>query len=301
MRFLITLAFCLVISLSAYGQKIAAPHKRNPDEVLLLCNANSPVSRDIADDYARKRHIRHRLSIQCQDSALSANEETMTLAAYTQAIENPVRKYLASHPKIDFIVLTKGIPIRIVGAAIGSHDEHSREQEYNFSAFPTVVDVGGGHGTLLAAILHSNPDARGILLDLPHVVAEAERFLMAAGVTDRCSRISGDFFQAVAAGGDAYVLAHIIHDWDDERCIKILTQARRVIPASGKLLVIELVLPTGEESFFGKWLDLHMLVMAGGCERTESEFQVLLRAAGFEVARVVPTPAGPSVVEAIPV
>ena len=172
---------------------------------------------------------------------------------------------------------------------------------YDFSPFETIVDVGGGYGTLLAAILRRNPAARGILFDQPHVVAAAEEHLAAAGVADRCTTVGGDFFVEVPAGGDAYVLAQILHDWDDERSVAILRQCRRAMPAHGKLLVVELVLPPGEEPFFGKWLDLHMLVMAGARERTAAEYDALFRAAGFALARVVPTPAGPSIVEAVPV
>jgi len=129
MPILIILAFAFLLPLSAQARQTVGAHRRSPDEVLLLCNTNSTVSRSIADDYARKRHIKHRLSIQCQDSALSAKDETIALGAYMAAIENPVRNYLATHPRIDFIVLTKGIPIRIVGAALGSTDEHSTEPE----------------------------------------------------------------------------------------------------------------------------------------------------------------------------
>ena len=172
---------------------------------------------------------------------------------------------------------------------------------YDFSPFATVVDVGGSHGTLLAAVLRSNPATQGVLFDLPHVVDGAGAALAAAGVADRCTRVGGDFFAAVPPGGDAYVLAQILHDWDDDRSQAILTQCRRVMAPHGRLLVVELVLPEGGEPFFGKWLDLHMLVMAGGRERTAAEYATLFRGVGFELTRVVPTPAGPSVVEAIPI
>jgi hypothetical protein len=172
---------------------------------------------------------------------------------------------------------------------------------YDFSPFQTIVDVGGSYGTLLAAILRSNPAARGILFDQPHVVAAAGEQLVAAGVAERCTTVGGDFFVEVPGGGDAYLLAQILHDWDDERSVAILRQCRRAMPAHGKLLVIELVLPPGEEPFFGKWLDLHMLVLLGARERTATEYEVLFRATGFALARVVPTAAGPSIVEAIPV
>jgi O-methyltransferase len=163
------------------------------------------------------------------------------------------------------------------------------------------VDVGGGYGALLATILRNNPGTRGILFEQPHVIASAEEELVAAAVADRCTFVGGDFFVEVPAGGDAYVLSQILHDWDDERCVAILGQCRRAMPDHGKLLVVELVLPPGDEPFLGKWLDLHMLVLLGGRERTATEYDALFRAAGFKLARVVPTSPGPSVVEAIPV
>jgi hypothetical protein len=170
---------------------------------------------------------------------------------------------------------------------------------YDFSSFSTVVDVGGGHGTLLAAILRNNQATRGILFDLPHVVAAAEEHLTAAGVLDRSTLIGGDFFDAVPVGGDAYVLAQILHDWDDERCVTILRRCRAALRDGGKLLIVELVLPQGNEPFFGKWLDLHMLVMASGRERTAAEYEQLLQAAEFEQTHILPTSAGASIVEAV--
>ena len=172
---------------------------------------------------------------------------------------------------------------------------------YDFSPFGTVVDVGGGYGTLLAAILRDNPPTRGMLFDVPHVIDAAQGFLSATGVADRCTRVAGDFFAAVPAGGDAYVLSQILHDWEDEQCLTILKHTRQVMPKNGKLLVVELVIPPGNEPFFGKWLDLHMLAIPGGRERTEAEYSALFRDAGFELTNIVPTPAGPSVVEAVPV
>jgi O-methyltransferase domain/Dimerisation domain len=185
-----------------------------------------------------------------------------------------------------------GWTARLAGAVVDSYD---------FSPFGTVVDVGGNQGTLLTAILRSHPSTRGVLFDLPHVVAAAEPVLAKAGVDDRCARLGGDFFEAVPTGGDAYVLASILHDWDDSRCTAILTRCRSAMPAHGKLLIVELVLPAGrDEPFLGKWVDLHMLVMASGRERTAAEYGKLLQVGGFELSRVVPTPAGPSIVEAVP-
>jgi SAM-dependent methyltransferase len=203
-------------------------------------------------------------------------------------------EYLAQHPESDrvFNEAMTGWTHQLVGAVVDTYD---------FSACKTVVDVGGGYGALLAAILQNNSGMRGILFDLPHVVASAEEQLAATEVADRCTFVGGDFFAEVPAGGDAYVLSQILHDWDDERCVAILGNCRQVIPDHGKLLVVELVLPPGDEPFLGKWLDLHMLVLLGGRERTAAEYNTLFRAAGFELARVVPTPPGPSVVEAVPV
>ncbi len=203
-------------------------------------------------------------------------------------------EYLAQHPEADrvFNEAMTGWTQQLVGAVVDTYD---------FSPFHTVVDVGGGYGALLATILRNNPGTRGILFEQPHVIASAEEELVAAGVADRCTFVGGDFFVEVPAGGDAYVLSQILHDWDDERCVAILGQCRRAMPDHGKLLVVELVLPPGDDPFLGKWLDLHMLVLLGGRERMATEYDALFRAAGFKLARVVPTSPGPSVVEAIPV
>ena len=170
----------------------------------------------------------------------------------------------------------------------------------DFSAFRTVVDVGGGRGSLLASILRAHPDVRGILFDQAHVIAGARQYLNAAGLGERCETVAGDFFDSVVAGGDAYVLKQVIHDWDDERARRILEQCRRAMPATGRLLVVERVIPPGNDPSFGKLTDLAMLVWTGGKERTEADYRALLAAAGFALTRVVPTPSPLSVVEAVP-
>ncbi len=213
--------------------------------------------------------------------------------AFEQQFGTSYFAYLAQHPQAGqvFNEAMTGWTTQLVGAVIDTYD---------FSPFTTIVDVGGSYGTLLAAILRSNPAARGVLFDQPHVVAAAAEQLARAGVAERCTTVGGDFFVDVPAHADAYLLAQILHDWNDERSVAILQQCRRAMPAHGKLLVIELVLPPGEEPFVGKWLDLHMLVMVGARERTSAEYEALFQAAGLELVRVVPTPAGPSVVEAVP-
>jgi hypothetical protein len=162
------------------------------------------------------------------------------------------------------------------------------------------VDIGGNLGTVIAAILRRYPNLRGILFDRPTVVANAAEHLAKAGVESRCRNIAGDFFMDVPSGGDAYLLASVLHDWDDDRCVTILTKCRQVMPAHGKLLVVELVLPEEEIPHFGKWVDLHMLVMASGRERTAAQYRALFRAGGFDLASVSPLPSGQSILEALP-
>lgn len=172
---------------------------------------------------------------------------------------------------------------------------------YDFTPFAEVVDVGGGHGALMSAVLRASPATRGVIVDLPSVVAGAKQRIEAAGLASRCDCVAGDFFVSVPAGADAYVLASIIHDWDDERGVAILGSCRRAIGEHGKLLLVEMVLPPGDAPFAGKWLDLEILVCFGGRERTAAEYETLLSRAGFRLTRIVPTHTPSSVVEAVPV
>jgi ubiquinone/menaquinone biosynthesis C-methylase UbiE len=171
---------------------------------------------------------------------------------------------------------------------------------YDFSSIQTLVDVAGGEGHLIASILKSNPTLKGVLFDQPYVIERAKRFLEAEGVLERCQLAAGNFFESVSEGGDAYILKHIIHDWDDERAIAILKQCHKVMPDNGKLLVAEQVIPPGNEPFMGKLLDLNMLVMTpGGRERTEAEYRALFEKAGFKLTRIVSTQEDVSIIEGI--
>lgn len=177
---------------------------------------------------------------------------------------------------------------------------------YDFTRFGTVVDVGGSTGALLAAILQAHPAVRGLLFDLPHVAAGAERILTEAGVADRCTVIGGSFFDTIPPGGDAYLLKYIIHDWDDERAVAILRRCREAMAPDATLLLVEQVLPEhleAEATARGvAHLDLQMLVMTpGGRERTEGEYRSLLREAGFDLRAVIPTASPFHILEAMPV
>ena len=171
---------------------------------------------------------------------------------------------------------------------------------YDFSGFKKLVDVGGGHGGLITSILKSNPQLKGVLFDAPEVIEGARAKIEAAGVADRCETAAGDFFKAVPEGGDAYIMKWIIHDWDDERAIRILKNCRNQMPSDGRIILVDCVVPETDEPHFSKFIDLNMLVMTGGKERTAKEFEELLAAAGFKLLRVIPTDLPTSIVEGAP-
>lgn len=182
---------------------------------------------------------------------------------------------------------------------VHSHEPPAVAAAYDFSVFSTIVDVGGATGNMLAAILSHHTKPRGILFDRAHVVTDASTLLAAKGVSDRVTIEAGDFFESVPTGADAYILSHIIHDWDEDRCLKILGNVRKAMSAASCLLLVEMVLPLGDTPHPGKILDMTMLVSMGGQERTESEYASLLSRAGFRVTRVVPTSSAASIVEAV--
>lgn len=175
---------------------------------------------------------------------------------------------------------------------------------YDFGPYRTIVDVGGGRGIMLGAILDAVPQASGVLLDRPDVVTQARRHLDAAGLGDRVRLVSGDFFHAVPAGGDAYLLARILHDWDDDAAATILDRCRAVMTPGSHLLVVDALLPerADPQAPGAIRMDLHMLVLFGSAERTGKELAALLDRTGFAVRRIVGTnsPAGLGIVEAAP-
>lgn len=171
---------------------------------------------------------------------------------------------------------------------------------YDFSPYSTIVDVAGGHGAMLAAILQRTPAARGVLFDRPSVAPGAVDLLRAHGVESRCAIESGSFFVSVPPGGDAYVLKNIIHDWADDEALVILSKIREAIRPDGRLLLIEMVLPEGNSSHLGNVFDLEMMLDLGSRERTERDFRQLLAKAGFELTRVVQTASPTCVVESKP-
>lgn len=169
---------------------------------------------------------------------------------------------------------------------------------FDFSTVRKVVDVGGAHGVLMASILRANPAIHGILFDLPHVIATAKEVIAAQGLSARCELKSGDFFDGVPEGADLHLLKQIIHDWDDEQATKLLRNCHRTLAPNGTLLMVEMVIPPDNRPSPAKAMDLNMLVILGGRERTEEEFRHLLSGAGFRLTRVIQTHSPFDVIEA---
>jgi SAM-dependent methyltransferase len=204
--------------------------------------------------------------------------------------------YLAQHPEeaAVFNAAMTAFSTQVATAVVAAYD---------FSPFGTIVDVGGGQGALLRAILQATPTARGVLFDLPQVVTGAKEPTEAMGLTERCTMVGGDCFASVPSGGDAYILSAVIHDWDDERSIAILHNCHRAMRPQGKLLLVEAVVPARIDrsvlSQFSVRGDVNMLVHTGGRNRTEAEYRALFEAAGFQLTRIIPTQGAVKILEGI--
>jgi hypothetical protein len=205
----------------------------------------------------------------------------------------PIWRYYAEHPETNALfgeAITNLTAIANAGVLSG----------YQFAPFQRAVDVGGGHGSFLSAILDHHPEAKAVLFDLPSVVADAAKAEFVTRHHAQLELTGGDFFDAVPAGGDLYLLKFILHDWDDTRSGVILNNIRRAIDRNGRLIVVEIVLPPMNEPHIGPLIDLNMMVMTGGAERTEAEYRDLLAKSGFRMGRVLATHSPFSVIEAVP-
>jgi hypothetical protein len=212
--------------------------------------------------------------------------------AFEKIHGKPFFDYLGENPE----------PAKDFNDAMTSHsasDSAAVVKAYDFTGLNKLVDVGGGHGALIAAILAQNPQMKGVLFDAPSVVTGAIDAFTSAGLNERCEVIGGDFFTSVPAGGDAYIMRHIIHDWDDERALTILKNCHQAMADNGRLLVVEIVITDGNTPSLGKFLDLAMLVLVNSFERTAGEYEALFARAGFKLTRIVPTAAPHSVLEAV--
>jgi ubiquinone/menaquinone biosynthesis C-methylase UbiE len=209
--------------------------------------------------------------------------------AFEKVFGAPIFDFLAQHPDKAQI---------FDDAMVGIHGRETAAMlpTYNLDGVQVLADVGGGNGSNLSAVLQKYPNMRGILFDLPHVIERARPKIAAAGLADRCELVGGDFFQSVPTA-DAYMMRHIIHDWSDEQSQRILQTIHRAMPQDGRLLLVESVIPPGNGPSMGKLLDLVMLTIPGGLERTEDEYRQLYASAGFKLTQIIPTAAEVSVIE----
>ncbi len=210
--------------------------------------------------------------------------------AFDRAFGMPVWKFFEENPDNakTFNDAMTGFTLAVNDAVLSSYD---------FSSINKIVDVGGGHGSLIASILKTNPQMKGVLFDAPPVIEGARHRIRDEGIAERCEAVAGDFFESVPSGGDAYIVKWIIHDWDDERSVTILNNCHRAMAKNGRLLVVEAVVPHGSKPHFSKYMDLNMLVMTGGRERTEEEYRALLETSGFRLTRIIPTESPMSIIE----
>jgi hypothetical protein len=201
--------------------------------------------------------------------------------------------YLHEHP-------AAGAVFQAAMSGYSSQESEAILAAYDFAPAATVVDVGGGQGALVAALLQAHPRLAGVILDLSPAIAGAKALLAAAGVAGRATCVAGDFFTAVPAGGDLYLLKSVLHNWDDSDVVGILRNCRQAMADGARLLIIERVVPEGNGPSEAKLFDINMLVTVGGQERTEQEYRTLLDLAGFALSRVIPTNSPLSLLEAIP-
>jgi hypothetical protein len=213
--------------------------------------------------------------------------------AFARSVGMEFFDYLATHPQ-------EGEIFNAAMSDFGRGVAAAVVQEYDFSGVDKAVDVGGGNGSLISAILQANPRMTGILFDQPHVAEGAHKSIADAGLAKRCEIVAGDFFSSVPAGGDAYILRWIIHDWDNDRALTILRNCRAAMKGTARLLLVETVIPPGDEAHPGKLVDFVMLIALGGQERTADEYTQLLDEAGFRLNRIVSTASPMSVLEGMP-
>lgn len=294
---------------------------RTADELALLTATHAPalyrVMRTLASLGFFAEDAQHHFSLRPLGAALKTGTPGYALAIYvgqecvTRALDNflysvktgksafeeafgiPVFDWLYAHPEQaalyhDVMVGLNGKEPKAVAAA------------YDFSVFPTIVDVGGSTGNMLTTILSAYPSPRGILYDQPDVVEKAPALIEERGLTDRIRIEGGSFFDHVPPAADAYILSHVIHDWNQEQCLKILANCHSAMKADSRLLLVEMVLPDGDAPHPGKLIDMGMLCRTGGEERTGSQYETLLNLAGFSMTRIVPTATPVSIVEAMP-
>ena len=250
----------------------------------VLCRDAQPGLRDMAMFMTAEYHLRGWSRI---------DESVRTGKTVMEGIYGmPVFEYFARNP--DEAAVFNGAM-----TALSSIEAGGVADAYDFSGIHSITDVAGGVGLLLATILNRNPHLKGTLYEMGHVLEAARQGPLAA-LANRCSLIAGNMFESIPPGSDAYMMKYIIHDWPDDICIKILGSCRAGVNPGGKLLVIDHVVPAGNEFSPGKIMDIEMLLFPGGKERTETQFRDLLASSGWRLNRIIPTTSGLSIVEGVP-
>ncbi|MES2791140.1 MAG: methyltransferase [Planctomycetota bacterium] len=294
---------------SATADELAAQTKTHPQSLYRLLRMLASVGVFIEDGEGRfsltevGQYLRKDIPGSLNALAIMAGEEHFRSwgdLLYSVQTGLPAFDKIYGMPVFDFLSQNAEQATVFDAAMVSVHGRETSAvlDAYDFSGIQTVADVGGGNGSVLIATLQRHPHLRGMLFDLPGVIARATPNFAAAGVLERTQLVSGSFFETIPPGADAYMMRHIIHDWNDEQCLTILKNIHRALPATGRLLVTESVIPAGNDPFFGKLLDLNMLVIPGGQERTAAEYEALLAKAGFRLTRIVPTTTELSVIEA---
>jgi hypothetical protein len=223
-----------------------------------------------------------------------ASYSVMTgLPAFERAHGQSFFEYLQAHPEAA-VSFDRGM------SAYSEQEAAAVLESYDLSGVTRLVDVGGGHGALLAAILRRYPQLHGVLFEQSSVIDHAVDLMSRAGLSQRCTLVAGDFFDSIPADGDVYLLKSVMHNWDDEHSRAILTNCRRAMHRESRLLIIDRVVPEGNAAAEAKLFDINMLVVLGGLERTAAQYRDILQQADFELLRVIATQAPVSIVEASP-
>ncbi|MDM7921169.1 MAG: methyltransferase [Pyrinomonadaceae bacterium] len=257
---------------------------------------NTPISNSLRTDHPRST----------RDLTIWMNEEEhwRVYGHLMHSVKSgkPAFDHVHGEPIFSYLFQTNPELGEIFNRAMTSYSHQSIGpilEAYDFSGNQVIADIAGGFGHLLAAVLKEAPEARGILFDLPEVVAGSQEMFSSYGVADRVETVTGDFTESVPVEADIYLLKHIVHDWPDDVNLTILGNIRRAMKPGSKLLILDAVLAEANQPDIGKIIDLEMLMLPGGMERTANEFATLLNTAGFRLERIITTKGPVSIVEAV--
>jgi len=260
------------------------------DGTFALTNLGQLLRRDLPDSIRDQVLLVWELWIPARTGLLAAVRTGES--AFSQVFGESLYEHLTHVPDV-------ARPFDTEMIAISRDSAHALLAAYDFAPSAKIIDVGGGAGALLAAILQAHPHATGVVFERPDVLASTREHLAAAGLSERCDIVGGDMFEAVPVGGDTYMLSHILHNWDDAHCVQLLQNCRAAMAPQGRIVIFERRMPERVTEPDGAYeADVNMLVITGGRQRTEAQYRALLATAGLELTRVIPTASVRSVFEA---